>query len=290
MLTSEGSQEEHPDSYFVQDHENGEELTRVQIQDQMMTASMGGVLPEQSDPSIFGRVLDVACGTGGWLIETAKTYPSMSLLAGVDVNNKMIEYARMQAKAQGIEDRVQFRVMDALGMLDFPNDSFDLVNQRFAASFLHLQDWATQLKEYWRVVQPGGVIRVTEGDWVAQNNSPALTRLMELLGQAFYLAGHSFTPNSNGVTSDLADILQKSGLTDMRSRANTLEFRAGTASGQRFIEDMQLVFRTSVPFLRKWTSVPDDYEMIYQQALHEMHQSDFVARGSILTAWGNKPG
>jgi hypothetical protein len=52
---------------------------------------------------------------------------------------------------------------------------------------------------------------------------------------------------------------------------------------------MRLIFRTMVPFLRKWTRVPDDYEMLYQQMLGEMQQPDFVARGSLLTAWGNNP-
>ncbi len=67
---------EHPSTYFVQDRESKEELERVQLQDHMITAGMGGVLPEQPDPTSFQRVLDVGCGTGGWLIEVAKTYPS----------------------------------------------------------------------------------------------------------------------------------------------------------------------------------------------------------------------
>jgi tRNA G46 methylase TrmB len=66
-------------TYFVQDRSNKEELTRIAIQDQMLTASMGGVLPERTDTSLFHRVLDVGCGTGGWAIEAAKTYPTMSL-------------------------------------------------------------------------------------------------------------------------------------------------------------------------------------------------------------------
>ncbi len=56
---------EHPSTYFVQDRSNEDELTRLILQDQMVTAGMGGVLPEQPDPTIFKRVLDVGCGTGG---------------------------------------------------------------------------------------------------------------------------------------------------------------------------------------------------------------------------------
>ncbi len=44
-----------------------------------------------------------------------------------------------------------------------------------------------------------------------------------------------------------------------------------------------------LPFLRKWTRVPDDYEEIYQQMLSEMQQPDFVATSSYLTARGDKP-
>jgi len=68
---------ENPNTYFVQDRSNEEEAIRLRVQDQMTTAGMGGVLPEQSDPTAFQRVLDVGCGTGNWLIEAAKTFPTM---------------------------------------------------------------------------------------------------------------------------------------------------------------------------------------------------------------------
>jgi hypothetical protein len=38
----------------------------------------------------------------------------------------------------------------------------------------------------------------------------------------------------------------------------------------------------------KWTAVPSDYEETYQQALKEMQQPDFVAKWTILTAWGTR--
>jgi len=289
MSTPNDPRREHPSTYFVQDRSNVDELTRVAIQDQIITTGMGGVLPEQPDPTRFQRVLDVGCGTGGWLIETARTYPTMSLLVGVDVNSKMIEYAQAQAESQQVNDRVQFRAMDALRMLEFSADFFDLVNLRFGMSFLRKWDWPKLLHEFQRVTRPGGVMRITESEMLIQSTSTALTQLYQIALNAAYQAGLFFTPTSDGVTSQLAQLLHQYGLQDVQTRAHTLEYRAGTALGQGFYEDMSRTFRSALPFYRKWTSVPDNYEEIYQQALSEMQQPDFVATWSLLTAWGIKP-
>ena len=136
-------------------------MQRLQIQDRLVTDSMGGVLSEQADPARFKRVLDVACGTGGWLIETAKTYPDIALLVGVDVSERMLAYARTQAAEQQLGERVEFTQMDALRMLEFPTSFFDLVNLRFGGSFMRTWDWAKLLQEFRLVLRPGGIFRLT---------------------------------------------------------------------------------------------------------------------------------
>ncbi len=287
MSTPMNPRREHPSTYFVQDQSNQEEFTRLRVQDQLITASMGSVLPEQEDPTIFQRVLDVGCGTGDWLIEAAKTYPSMSMLVGVDVSSRMIEQAQAEAEAQGVSDRVQFRTMDALRMLEFPTDYFYLVNQRFGGSYLRTWDWPKLLQEYQRLIRPGGVIRITESD----NNevsSPAFKRISDLLLETFYLAGHVFASGKNGPASELERLLQQYGFQNVQTRDYMLEYRGGTPEGQIFFEDMRHLFRTAVPFLRKWTRVPENYEELYQESLKEMQQPDFVVKWRIRTAWGNK--
>src|ERR1041384_4536624 len=104
MATSNGDKREHPSTYFVQDRSNQNELTRLQIQDQLVTTCMGGGLPEQLDVTRFQSVLDVGCGTGGWLIGLAKTYLHIRRLVGVDISSKMLDYARAQAEAEGVGD------------------------------------------------------------------------------------------------------------------------------------------------------------------------------------------
>jgi ubiquinone/menaquinone biosynthesis C-methylase UbiE len=283
-----GANSRQDNTYAVQDLGNLDERTRVRLQDQMVTAAMGGVLPEQPDPTKLQTILDVGCGTGGWLIEVAKTYPGILHLVGVDLNEQMIEYAQKQAEAEQVAGRVQFRVMDARGQLDFPDASFDLVNQRFAMSFLMLTDWPGQLQKYQRLTRVGGVVRVSEADPAASTTSAALTRLFHLLVQAFFHAGRLLTPTSDGLTSQLPRLMQEAGLTQVQTCPHMHSFSAGTVQGQLFVEDMTLLFRTMMPFLQRWTQVPADYEQIYQQALFDIQQSEFLARGPMLTVWGKR--
>jgi hypothetical protein len=72
----------------------------------------------------------------------------------------------------------------------------------------------------------------------------------------------------------------------VQTRIHKLDIRAGTPEAQSFCEDEKHLFRVLLPFFRKWGRVPDDYEEIYQQALNEMQQPDFVAKWTLLTAWG----
>lgn len=272
-------------TYFVRDRRSREELTRLTIQDQMITTSMGGVLPEQADPTIFHHVLDVGCGTGGWAIEAARAYPTMSLV-GIDINEKMINYARERAKARRVAEGVSFQVIDTLRPLEFPPASFDLVNLRLAASFVRTWDWPALLSEFQRVTRRGGIVRLTEAD-IAESNSPALTSLAQLLRQAFYNAGNFFTLQDDGLTSQLAPLLVRCGLGNVQTMAHALTYRAGTPEGQHFAEDIQHFYQTLRPFLQKWTRVPEDYDAVYQQALTEMQQADFVAIWRFVTAWGS---
>jgi ubiquinone/menaquinone biosynthesis C-methylase UbiE len=278
---------DHPRTYFVQDRKNKKEFTRLALQDEMITAAMGGILPEQPDPTALRRVLDVGCGTAGWLIEAARTYPIMSLV-GIDISQRMIEYARAQAQACHVDHRIEFHVMDALQTLDFPTASFDLVNLRLSSSFVRTWDWPKILTELLRVTCPSEVVRVTDCQFF-QSNSPALTQLNEMLVCALFRAGHQFTQEMTGLTSRLAQMLEQYGCEQVQIKAYAIEYPAGTVEGEVFYEDMKLFFQTIRPFIQKWSCAARDYEVIYQQALGEMHQPDFHATWSFLTAWGRKP-
>jgi len=280
---------DNPSTYMVQDRKNKKELIRLTMQDQMITAKMGGVLSEQADPTVFCRVLDVACGVGSWAIEAAQTYPTMSLV-GVDISQRMIEYARTQAEVHQVSERVEFRVMDALRPLEFPDASFDLVNMRFGASYLRTWDWPKFLTELLRVTRVDGVVRVTESVVHLTSNSPMLNQLFDMLQTAFVRAGHLFTDKSTGLIDHLEGLFNQYGCEQVQTKLHAMQFPAGTPEGETYCEDMKLFFQTTRPFIQKWNSgATKDYDAIYQQALKEMSQPNFHGTWDILTAWGNKP-
>ena len=289
MTTPEEPMREHPSTYFVQDRSNEDELTRVKVQDQMITAGMGGPLAEQPDPASFRRVLDIGCGTGGWLTEVARTYPGIELLIGVDISSRFIHYARAQIEDNAaLAQRVEFTTMDALRVLEFPDHFFDLVNERFALSYLRTWDWPKYLTECIRVTHPGGVIRFTECA-IADSTSSALNEQGGYLQRAFYQAGHFFTDDSRGVINELSNQFTLHGLQNIQTREYTLHFQVGTEQCDLFIQDMTHGIHTTRPFVKKWAQVPHNYDEICKQALREMRLPDFAATWTMLTCWGTTP-
>lgn len=274
-------------TYFVQDQQNQEELIRLAEQDQLITISMGEVLAEQTDPGRFRQVLDVACGVGGWVIKAAKTYPDMTLV-GIDINQHMIAYAQEQAMKQQVDDRVEFRVMDALRPLDFPWASFDLVNLRFALGFVRTWEWSRLIGSLMRVLRPDGIIRLTEEHVIHQSSSPASMRFCEMLLCALFRSGHLFTQESSSLTDRLASLLHQQNGQQVQTQPYTLYYQAGTPEGQAYIRDGIRVLRTLRPFLEKWGCINEDYEELSQAVYRELHQPDFTASWHLVTIWAKK--
>src|ERR1700742_3017694 len=110
------------------------------------------------------RWAELACGPG--LIARAMA-PRVGSVLGLDLTPAMIEKARADAAAAGVEN-VSFEVGDATA-LDLPDDSLDGAITRF--SLHHIPAPARVLEEMRRVVKPGGLVIVA--DHVADDDGDA---------------------------------------------------------------------------------------------------------------------
>ena len=72
-------------STYVFDPESGAELARLIEQDRFSTREMGGPLVGLPDLPAEARVLDLACGPGGWVLDVAYEHPEYEV-CGVDIS------------------------------------------------------------------------------------------------------------------------------------------------------------------------------------------------------------
>ncbi|HLI60904.1 MAG TPA: class I SAM-dependent methyltransferase [Solirubrobacteraceae bacterium] len=97
------------------------------------------------------RVLDYGCGDGAYGALHAAIREDLAVTA-IDLSPVAIEHARERARSAGVEDRIDFRVMNAEA-LELPDDEFDYV---VGLGVLHHLDLAAALREITRVLKPDG--------------------------------------------------------------------------------------------------------------------------------------
>lgn len=274
---------------YVIDSESAAEVARLMYQDRLLTQFLGGVFPEHRDLANVNTILDLACGPGGWVLDVAHEHPTMKV-TGVDISRIMVEYARAQAHAQGLQN-TDFRLMDVTGSLDFPDNTFDLVNARFLIGFMAPDDWPKLLRECLRVTRPGGVIRLTEGEWCT-TTSPAAEQLASMLTRALNLAKRSFSPDGRtiSITPMLGPFLRQAGCTGVQTMAHAIDFSAGAEAHVSMYQNLMAATKLVEPFLVKMGITSEEtFERIYQQSLAEMLADDFSGIWFYLSAWGEKP-
>lgn len=271
------------------DTEQAAELARLMQQNRLAIEAMGGVFPEELTLPKEGRVLDLACGPGGWILEAAFLYPQADFI-GVDISPSMIEYARAQAQARRLEN-ASFLVMDVMKPLAFPDASFDVINGRLLSSFMLPMAWPELLKECWRLLKPGGVLCLTDTEGPL-TNSEATERFFALSFQALKRAGQSFSPDGRhiGITPQLAPFLRQGGFEQVRLRASALDWSSEAPAHYSFFKDVMILLEVSRPFLiHLGLATKEELERLAQQALAEMQAGDFRGLAVAVTAWGCKP-
>jgi SAM-dependent methyltransferase len=268
------------------------ELARVLQQEELFSYYEGGLFPERPD-ILAGveRVLEAACGPGGWALQVAATHPNITVV-GIDRSQQMIEYARSRARMRNIQN-ARFSFTDITQLLELTDGSFDLVNARFLQPVLPRSVWPLFISECKRVLRPGGILRLGEFEFGA-SNMPATNRLMQLVPEVFYQTGRSFSPDghSMGITYMLGHFLRAGGYCDVNLRAYAVDYSVGSPCYQSFTQYLRITF--SQYFLGSYLTkegimTQEAYEDLYERALREMLSDQFCAIAYFLTVLGERP-
>jgi SAM-dependent methyltransferase len=127
-------------------------------QSSWMTASEWLHFADQLGVRAGSDVLEIGSGSGGPAAYLAAT--RQCNVTGVDINEHGIRNGRELAHAKQLDDRLRFEAVDASRPLPFAAASFDVVISNDA--MCHIRDRLAVLRDWRRVVRPGGRILFTD--------------------------------------------------------------------------------------------------------------------------------
>ena len=126
-------------------------------------------------------LLNVGSGSGISATYVAEKYGCR--VVGVDLLPAMVESAQRWAETKGVADLTEFRLGDAQD-LPFEEDQFDALICESVNAFV--PDKEKAMREYMRVVKPGGYIGFTEAIWVNDPSETVEQILEDATGQKFH--------------------------------------------------------------------------------------------------------
>lgn len=241
---------------------------------------LGTLFPMPLDPFTVERILDVACGPAGWVLDVAHAHRDIEVV-GLDRSAEMIEYARTLTGCQNL-DNALFTIDDMLYMSAIDDNMFQYVHARFVADAVPALP--VLLKELARVCAPGGTLLWIEGD-LPVTNSIAFQQWQQLTPLAVTLLGQT-----NGVTARMDTLLQDAGYVNVHKKVYRIDFSARTSAHIDMYHVTDVLSRSLHPLhMLTTTKSPEEVEHARQKMLLAMLLDDFCASMSITMVWGQKP-
>jgi SAM-dependent methyltransferase len=117
-------------------------------------------IEEELRPLRGKNILVLCCGAGQVALRLAKKMAGSGKVVGLDLSDDLLERARRQAKAQGLEGVVQFQKAEKY-RLPFPDETFDALVSEF---IVYPAPQITEIgqPEMARVLKPGGRMVLTD--------------------------------------------------------------------------------------------------------------------------------
>lgn len=151
------------------------------------------------------NVLDLGCGTGVATRGIVGRAAFSGGVTGIDLSSHLVEAARQLSDQEGKGAQVVFQVGDSRN-LDLPDAGFDAVVAHTLLS--HVDDPLAVLKEAARLVKPGGMVGVYDGDYASitfSHEDPAK-------GQAYEAAIQRAVITNPRVMRQMPRLLRQAGL------------------------------------------------------------------------------
>lgn len=270
-------------------HDDVLEIARLTNREPLLIKALGGLLP--GIPYVYKpgmrRVLEVACGPGGWLLDFARTYRGTHVV-GIDTRSLMIQAAMRRINEQKLPNAYALRVPTLSDQLPFDDASFDLISIQFISLFLQIDRWPLLLAECQRILRSGGILRLTEFD-LAQTNAPAHEEWNTLSWKA--LQSSSPSNYHSSWLYELEPMAFTAGFQDCVCAPHIVNYSYGAPLYENWKRDLNLQVRKYLPQMIEMDLITVDQSIsLHQRMQREMDIPSFHAIQHFLTIWGRKDG
>ena len=272
-------------------HEEIVERARLMNKSYLLLRALGGLLPGLKPDHLqhMTNVLEIACGPGIWTLEVARANPQVQV-TGVDTSSAMVASARNLMREQALSNVEYRHIPSFVHALPFEDMSFDFISMQFMEKFLKADEWPYLLSECWRLLRPGGLIRLTELE-VSWTTSLAHEKLCQLFIQSMRLDGRSFSPSDRhlGLISELEPLLYASRFEECTSVPHMVNYSYGAPLHDEWRNDLLILSKEVESLIVEMGIATQEYvDTLHRQQHYEMSIPTFHAIQPLLTVWGIK--
>lgn len=265
------------------------EAARVLHEDDLLSRHLRlfPVPVEQNLPA-DADILDLACRTGGWVLDVAHAYPRAHIIGG-DASTSLLEHARLLAQAERALG-AEFRQLDVTQYpLPFEKQSVDLIHARLLDSVLPRNQWPLLIQEAHRLLRPGGCLVVSEYE-TAVSTSPVLHRLNQIFLQGMYAMGKGFSAGTSlGISHRLPMWFSQAGFLEIESEAYAVNCSYGTEMANAWNEELfAIVSALHSRMISAGVTTQEEMQALIALAAHHVADPTFVNFNYFVSVWGRK--
>ncbi|KAI8367005.1 S-adenosyl-L-methionine-dependent methyltransferase [Choanephora cucurbitarum] len=221
------------------------------------------------------KVLDVACGTGTWILEMATEFPDAQFY-GIDI---AAIYPTTIKPANAF-----FTQSDVLNGLPYPGEFFDYIHMRQAYTCFSEDEWHFIIKEIKRLLKPGGYIEFREIDPILHNTGPATTDFFK-----HFVSGMKENHNIDIIwATQMFNLIKETGdIVDIHRQIRQLHFDLPGALGNMARNSLRTACESYRAFFQKVNGIdPDDYERTLDAVVEESRTCHSYF--DYYNCWGRK--
>ncbi|KAI8378971.1 S-adenosyl-L-methionine-dependent methyltransferase [Blakeslea trispora] len=221
------------------------------------------------------KVLDVACGTGTWILEMATEFPNAEFY-GIDI-------APIYPTAIKPPNTF-FTQCDVLNGLPYPDECFDYIHMRHVYTCFSNQEWELVMNEIKRLLKPGGYVEFREIDPILHNIGPATQDFFK-----HFITGMKENHNIDIIwATRMLDLMKETGdIVDIHRQIRQLHFDLPGALGNMARNSLRTACESYRAFFQKMNGIrTEDYDKTLDIVIEENRTCH--SHFDYYNCWGRK--